>query len=260
MKRMARLVRPAIGICTLLGVLVISSASASTDPPGLPVFNGAMTFAEIQGPSDPEEYSWEVILGEGQGLELVDEQHAEVYYTEDHYVALEITPEPAHDADGSTVPTSLAVSGGNIVTLIVHHHAGNPTAGGAPFVYPVVAGPGWEGGFNPEVIVGPPDEQELREAQERIAREKQEAPEREWAKEKVSSGCLVPRLKGKSLRVSKKLLRDGECLIGAVRKQMGATYKAGKVVNKAGKVVKQSPKPGALLAPWTTVKVTLGTP
>ena len=103
------------------------------------------------------------------------------------------------------------------------------------------------------VIVGPPDEQELREAQERIAREKQEALEREWAKEKVSSGCLVPRLKGKSLKASKKLLRDDECLIGAVRRQKGVT-------SKAGKVVMQSPKPGALMAPWTTVKVTLGAP
>lgn len=253
MKRMMCLVRPLIGICTLLGVLVIGPASASADPPGLPVFDGAMTFAEIQGPSNPEEYSWEVILGEGQALELVDEQHAEVYYTEDHHPAYEITAESAHAADGSSVPTSLMVSGEDILTLVVHHHAGNPTAGGAPFVYPVVAGPGWEGGFEPVVIVGPPDEQELREAQERIAREKQEALEREWAKEKVSSGCLVPRLKGKSLKASKKLLRDDECLIGAVRRQKGVT-------SKAGKVVMQSPKPGALMAPWTTVKVTLGAP
>lgn len=253
MKRMARLARPLIGICTLLGILVIGPASASADPPGLPVFDGLMTFGAIQGPSDPEEYSWEVILGEGQALELVDEQHAEVYYTEDHHSAYEITAESAHDADGSSVPTSLLASGEDILTLVVHHRAGNPAAGGAPFVYPVVAGSGWEGGFEPVVIVGPLDEQELREERERIAREKQEVLEREWAQERVSSGCLVPRLKGKSLKASKKLLRDGECLIGAVRKQKGAT-------SKAGKVVKQSPKPGALLAPWTTVKVTLGMP
>jgi hypothetical protein len=197
------------------------------------------------------EYSWEVSLGEGQELQLVDEQHAAVYYTEDHHLAFGISATAAHDADGSTVPTSLSVSAGNILTLFVHHRGGNPAAGGAPFVYPVVDGPGWEGGFQTEIVADPKDEQELREEQERIAREQQEALAREWEKEKPPGGCLVPSLRGRSLKAAKKLLQNAECLIGDVRKLKGARA-------KSGKIVKQSPKPGALLAPWTTIKVTLG--
>lgn len=123
-------------------------------------------------------------------------------------------------------------------------------AGGAPFVYPVIAGAGWEGGFHTEVVTGPKDEQELREEQERIAREKQAALERGWAKEELHSGCLVPKLKGKSLKASKRLLRSGECLIGDVHRPKGAT-------GKAGRVVSQHPQPGRLLTPWATVGVTL---
>ncbi len=189
-------------------------------------------------------------LGEDQSLEAIDSQYAEVKY-EDGRTAFLIQAEEAHAADGAAVPTSLSVSEGNVITLIVHHRAGNPAAGGAPFVYPVVAGPGWKGGFQTEIVSGPPDEQELKEEQKRIAREKQEALEREWEKEKAPSGCLVPRLKGKSLVASKRLLKGAECLIGSVRKLKSAT-------GKTGKVVKQSPKPGTLLEPWTTVKVTLG--
>jgi PASTA domain len=209
-----------------------------------------MTFGDIQGPSDPEEFSWEVTLGKDQSLKSIDSRNAEVVYG-DGTMAYTIQAEAASDAVGSTVPTSLSVSGGDVITLIVHHHAGNPAAGGAPFVYPIVAGAGWEGGFHTEVVAGPKDEQELKEEQERIAREKQEALEGEWEREKASSGCVVPKLKGRSLKASRKLLEGAECLIGSVRKLRGAT-------GRTGKVVGQSPKPGTQLAPWASVKVTLG--
>ena len=235
------------GICVSLIASISTFAAAS----GLPTYEG-MWFGSIDGPSDPEEFSWEVILGEDQELELIDDQHAAVYYTgEGHHQAFGITAVPAHDAEGSTVLTSLAVSEGNVITLTVHHRAGNPAAGGAPFVYPVEVGQGWEGGFHTEFVIGPPDEQEIREVRELTAREDREALEREWAKEKPQGGCLVPRLKGKSLKASKKMLRDAECLIGNVRKLKGAT-------GETGKIVKQSFKPGTLLTPWTTVSVTLG--
>lgn len=233
----------------VVGAFALGPASASADPSALPEFNGATAFGEIQGPSGPEEFSWRVRLGEGQSLKAIDSGHAQVEY-DDGTRAFLIQAEEAHDAEGSVVPTSLSVSEGNVITLTVHHRAGNPAAGGAPFVYPVGAGAGWKGGFHAAIVRGPLDQQELKEEQERIAREKQEALEREWEKEKVSSGCLVPRLKGKSLMASRKLLEGAECLIGNVRKLKGAT-------GKAGKVVKQSPKPGTLLEPWTTVKVTL---
>ncbi len=145
---------------------------ARASDPAIPPYDGTMIFPMINGPADPEEFSWEVVLSEGQELESVDDQHAQVYYTEGHHPALGISAVAAHDADGSSVPTSLSVSGGNVITLTVHHRAGDPTKGGAPFDYPIVAGSGWEGGLQTVIVSGPPDEQELREQRE--ARERRE--------------------------------------------------------------------------------------
>jgi hypothetical protein len=237
-------------LAVLVGAFAFGPGSAPAATAALPEFTGLMTFGPIPGPSDPEEFSWEVHLGKEQELVWIDDQHAVVYYTGTERTAFSINVASARDAVGSHVPTSLSVSGGDVITLIVHHHAGNPAAGGAPFIYPIVAGAGWEGGFHTEVVVGPKDQQELKEEQERVAREKQEALEREWERERAPSGCLVPKLKGRSLKASKKLLEDAECLIGSVRKLKGAT-------GRTGRVVGQSPKPGTQLAPWATVKVTL---
>jgi PASTA domain-containing protein len=233
-----------------VGVVALVLMAAGLIPASavaLPPYGGAMSF-QIEEPADPEEYSWEVGLAAGQELQAIDEQHAAVYYTEGHVRAFTITAESAHDAVGSTVPTSLSVSNGNVITLNVHHRAGNPAANGVPFVYPVVAGQGWEGGFQTEIVTGPKDEQELREERERKARE-----EREAARGTVESigNCLVPRLKGRSLKASRKLLRDAKCRIGDVRKLNAAPY-------KAGKVVRQSPKPSRFLPPQTAVDLTLG--
>lgn len=229
-------------LAVLVGAFALGPAAASADPPTLPPYEGLMNFGPIHGPSDPEEFSWEVHLGEEQELVWIDDQHAVVYYSGTERTAVSITAAPAHDAVGSHVPTSLSVSDGDVITLIVHHHAGNPAAGGVPFVYPIVAGAGWEGGFRTEVVAGPKDQHELKE--------EQEALERERERERAPSGCLVPKLKGRSLKASKKLLEDAECMIGGVRKLKGAT-------GRTGKVVGQSPKPGTQLAPWASVKVTL---
>lgn len=234
----------------LLGVFVIGSASASAEPSAHPIFDGLMSLGPIHGPLDPEEYSWEVSLGEGQALQAVDDRHAEVYYTEDHQTAFSITATEAHDADGSTVPTSLGVSEGNVITLVVHHRAGNPVAGGVPFVYPVNPGPGWQGGFHTEVVVGPKDEQELREERERVAREEWEAL-RGAGEGGASEECLVPRLRGRSLKAAKRRLTKADCTIGKVKKPKGVTA-------RTGRVVKQNPKPGVVLASGTAVRVTLG--
>ena len=64
-------------------------------------------------------------------------------------------------------------------------------------------------------------------------------------------GCMVPKLRGKKLKASKKKLRKADCKTGKVKKRKGAT-------GATGKVVKQSAKPGTILAPGTKVKVTLG--
>lgn len=65
-------------------------------------------------------------------------------------------------------------------------------------------------------------------------------------------GCLVPRLKGRTLKRSRMRLKEAGCEIGAVRKLGSASA-------KTGKVVRQHPKPGDLLAPGANVSVTLGT-
>jgi len=155
------------GVLALAFVLFGCVTMASAAPPP---YTGDMSFPAINGAADPEEYSWEVQLGPEQALEQLDDQHAQVYYEHEHQPAFTITAEPAHDAFGISVPTTLTVSEETIITLTVHHRDGNPAAGGEPFAYPVSAGPGWEPGSAPVVITGPPDEQEIkeREARERI--------------------------------------------------------------------------------------------
>jgi hypothetical protein len=207
-----------------------------------------MDFPAIHGPSDPEEYSWEVTLGPGEQLKSVDGQHAEVYY-EDGTVAFVITVEPAHDAVGAAVPTSLGVSEGDVITLVVHHRAGNPAAGGAPFVYPVVAGEGGQNGTGTVVVTGPPDEEQVREEHERAAREEREAQPRTG--QAVERGCVVPRLTGDSLKVSRRMLRAAGCTIGRLRKRRNATA-------ATGKVIRQSPRPGAVLPRAASIELTLG--
>lgn len=189
-----------------------------------------MQFPEIHGPPGPEEYSWEVTLLEGQRLRSVGSQEAEVLY-EDGVVDETIQAESAHDAEGAAVPTSIGVSEPNIVTLTVHYLGGNPAANGAPFVYPIIAGPGFEvGDSTVEVLV----------------------PESEKAPETSPQGsCLVPTLKGRSLKALKRRLRKADCRLGRVKKLKGATA-------KTGLVVRQNPEPGLKLAPGATVRVTLG--
>lgn len=64
------------------------------------------------------------------------------------------------------------------------------------------------------------------------------------------AGCKVPKLKGKTLKATRKAAKRSNCKLGKVTKKGGAT-------GKSGKVKKQSPKPGKVLAPGTKIKVTL---
>jgi hypothetical protein len=191
----------AVGLCALAPSL----AAAAPYPP----YDGTQSFQSIQGPAGPEEYSWEVQLKEGQTLESVDDQNAVVRW--EGGTSFTIPAGAAHDAIGTTVPTSLAVSEGNVLTLTVHHRAGNSAAGGAPFAYPVVAGEGWEGGFvthptpPPEPVVAP------------------------------SPPCVVPRLVGKSLRAARKQLRKASCKLGPVRGERARGAKVARQYRRAGK-------------------------
>jgi hypothetical protein len=136
------------------------SANTSTNADTLvrPIYDGAQTFGIIRNASAPENYSWEVQLEPGASLKLENSKYAEVYYASGH-PAFGISAELAHDAIGTTVPTELSVSDSNVLTLTVKHHS-------ASFVYPVVAGAGWQGGFITNTVAAPKDEKELQEEPE----------------------------------------------------------------------------------------------
>lgn len=67
----------------------------------------------------------------------------------------------------------------------------------------------------------------------------------------VYRACVVPGLKGKTLRKAKSLLRRNGCKLGHVKK-VEAPRK------KEGKVLKQTPRPGKVLAPGARVRINLG--
>lgn len=229
-----------------LGVLGSAPGAALAGTATVPAYDGIMDFPAIQGISDPEEYSWEVELGENQELELIDEQTAGVFY-KDHTLAFLIFAAEAHDAAGATVPTSLSVPGGSIVALIVHHRAGNSAAGGRPFVYPIHWGAAWGASYLPPIITGARSEQELREERERKEKEEREAARRRWA----SHHCVVPLLKDRSLPAARKRLSRAGCRVGEVARLKGTP-------TRRGKVVAQTPKPGTIRASGAAVGLTLG--
>lgn len=222
------------GLSWAAGALVIAALTVAPAPvlaePSLPTYDG-MVFSSIEGPSDPEEFSWEVTLDSDQELQQVDDQHAKVVYAGSGVTAFGITAQRAHDAVGSEVPTSLAVSDGNVLTLTVHHRAGNPATGGTPFVYPVIAGAGWEGGFETVHVFMPPPE----------------LPAGEGEGTSMPGGCAVPALVGKPLKDGRRRLRNAGCKLGRVWGEK----------SKAARIVKQNRHPGELLAPDTRVSVTI---
>lgn len=139
---------------------VVPNAATNLDVVTRPLFDGAMSFMAIRDYSSQDSYSWTLHLESGQELRFVDPQQAEVRWIGGPR-AFSITAIPAHDAVGTNVPTSLSVAG-NVLTLKVNHRSSS-------FVYPVVGGAGWEGGFLTHEIVlpsggeepGPVEQEEL---------------------------------------------------------------------------------------------------
>jgi hypothetical protein len=214
----------AVAIGVGLAVLALFAPVAGAEEP--PPFNGLMDFPAIQGPADPEQFSWEVHLGEEQDLRQIDDRNAGVYY-EDEHLAFDIAAALAHDAEGSNVPTTLAVTEPNVITLTVHHRAGNPAAGGASFVYPITAGAGWEGGFKTYPIV--------------IQEPTHEGPPA------VAPHCVVPDLSGLTLKAGRRQLRKAHCKLGPVRGDR----------TRGARVEAQFREPGKSLAAGTRVGVKL---
>jgi NHL repeat len=130
---------------------VTPNTSGSVDTVIRPVYDGFLAFANIRTSGAPEKFSWEVIMGKGQSLVQVDEKTAEVVYPEDGTVNATIHAEPAHDATGKELSTSVAVEGSNVVTLTVHHKVEG-------VVYPVTGGPGFQVGYETVTAFPPPEE------------------------------------------------------------------------------------------------------
>lgn len=210
-------------IAAALSLLVPAIVSAEDIPP----YDGLMAFPSINDSAGPEEFTWEVKLEEDMELRQIDGRRAGVYYTEPDFLSFVIQAGAAHDAEGKTVPTTIAVTEPNLITLTVHHRAGNPASGGAPFRYPIVAGEGWEGGFQTYEVVMPPPETVVAGSPER---------------------CEVPGIQGRSLKASRKLLRQANCKLGPLRGER----------TRGAKVIKQFRRPGKSLPLGTEVGVKLG--
>ena len=186
-------------LAAVVGSLAMTASSAFAHP----LYSGLQMFPTIHSPADPEEFTWEVQLYAGQTLEQVDDRHAVVRYESGHE-AFTITAEAAHDATGADVSTTLTVTQPNLFTLTVHHDAGNPAAGGAPFDYPINAGEGWEGGFVSVTITGPPPTEQATVPTQQVLTPS--APR-----------CIVPDLTGRTLEAARRQLRRSHCKLGGVR-------------------------------------------
>jgi len=136
---------------------VASNVAPSTDLVTRPLYDGGMTFSAIRDAVAPQSFSWKVNLEAGQELLPIDTQTARVRYASGP-TAFTISAIPAHDAIGASVPTHLTVTG-DTLTLWVEHRS-------AAFVYPVVGGAGWEGGFQTYKIVMPTGEAGELEAEQ----------------------------------------------------------------------------------------------
>ncbi|HYP56012.1 MAG TPA: NHL repeat-containing protein [Solirubrobacterales bacterium] len=128
---------------------VAADTGSHVDTVVRPLADGGMTFQNIRDALGPESFSWEVQLYPEQQLKWIDDTHAGVF-VDDHLI-FSINATAAHDAVGTNVSTKLTVSGSNIITLTVQHRA-------TSFVYPVIAGTGWQGGFVTSTVEMPPPE------------------------------------------------------------------------------------------------------
>lgn len=231
-------------LCALVASLAIAPAPAAAETgdaaPIRPVSDGGLNFPNITGPEAPEEYPFQLDPPSPEmRLRQISDQEIVAEYIEYGWVGYSLQAEPAHDVDGATVPTTIALTEdeeGPVVTLTVHFRAGNPAAGGAPYVFPVTGGKGWEGGYRTTTV-------ELNEP-------KPPANDTPPPPTPVPT-CTVPSLHGLGLRAAKARLRADHCAIGEVHLARGATR--GK-----GKVVKQFRAAGTQLAAGAPVAVKLG--
>lgn len=235
--------RAGVVVAVLCALLLASASGAATagaetgdSAPIRPISDGGFVFAAITGLASPDEYPFQLSPpGPEMRMRQVSDQEIVVEYVQGRSVGYSFRAEPAHDAEGANVPTTLALGEdeeGPVITLIVHFRAGNPAAGGSPFVFPITAGTGWEGGFQTTVV-------EMNNPTPPPA----EAP--------PAPACVVPSLRGRDLHAAESRLRAHHCALGRLRLAPGATL-------ARGKVTKQFKPAGSRLAGGARVAVKLG--
>lgn len=151
--------------------MLVTNLNSNVDQITRPLYDGALTFTDIRNVSGPESFSWTVGIENDQKLVQTNSDQIVVYYDSGH-PAFTITAVPAHDAIGTAVETSLSMSGTNVITLAVDHRAKS-------YVYPVIAGAGWEGGFQTYAVEMPPPEPMPEEELEEWEEEFEESPDGE---------------------------------------------------------------------------------
>lgn len=220
--------------CALVVGFAIAPCSAAAEEPGdtAPIqnFGGIFDFAVIHGPEAPENYPFRVNLREGEVLEQLSPTEVAIEFEGEVRMGT-LVAEKARDAWGTEVPTTLMQTGPEVVTLTVHHRAGNPAAGGVPFIYPITPGPGFVVGNSTVTVIKPPE---------------YGAPGT-----KQTPRCEVPSLHDLKLRAAKAKLRTAHCAIGAVHLAAGTGP-------ATGRVVKQFRAAGTELATGAPVAVKLG--
>lgn len=216
------------GLCASIAMLAVPVLTIPASASALPTYNGSLSFPAISGPDSPEDFSWSVSLVGEEELKPLGDDRAGVFWP-DGTTAMVIRAEHARDALGRGVPTTLSVIGPDTVTLTVHHQAGNPAAGGAPFLYPVNAGEPFEAG--PSLVSF--------------------FLEHPTGNEASVQACLVPKLKNRTLRAARARLEAAHCRLGVVKG-------VGDVMPRSARVVRQFPRRGAELGPGAVVDLTLG--
>jgi large repetitive protein len=205
------------------------------DTIGLDIANGNEIGIQTTDPSDVAAV-WSPALPDGATLPFTASEN-------EIEVGFNATVQPA-PALASVAPASGPIKGGTAVTVTGTDFAGvsGVSFGGTPATSFAV---GSEGQL---LAVAPPHK--VGKVDVTVTTVAGTTPV--TAADKFSyKGCVVPKLKGKTLKTAKKKLRKASCKLGKVKFRGSATA-------KTGKVVKQSRKAGKQLATGTRVSLTLG--
>jgi DNA-binding beta-propeller fold protein YncE len=211
---------PAEGSPALVeGVAAVSTNTGdAVDTVTRPLSDGGLDFQDIRSTLAPEHYAFEISSYSSE-LELrqVSPQVITAFYKDGGWSAFTLEAEPAHDADGNEVPTHLTLNGPLLVTLTVEHR-GIAAETGEPFVYPVIGGTGWHGGwgsgkveeYEPPPPSEPGDPQEETPGEELVV----SAPERSTPQE---AGITDPKMIAESLNsTSRYFARHIRCGVQSV--------------------------------------------